>query len=360
MREPTTDDAPMPSFRAPWFTPASKVRIALFALALAALAAHSWWTMFRMPGRSYAGPLAPLDASQLALRERLRGHVVTLATTIGARSTSAPTGLVRAAQYMTTALGEAGYVVTHETFRADGMTCENLIVERPGTTLAREVVVVGAHYDGVLDKPAANDNASGSAALVELARVFATIDTPRTVRFVAFTNEEPHHFQTATMGSLVNARRARARGDDVVAMLSLETIGYYDTRAGSQHYPPPMGMFYPDRGDFLAFVGSTEMGPLVRRAVQVFRANARFPSEGAALSDRTPGVGWSDHWSYWRAGYAAIEVTDSAPYRDPHYHTARDTPDTIDFDRMTRAVSGLVPVIRDLATAPREAFRTSP
>jgi Zn-dependent M28 family amino/carboxypeptidase len=215
------------------------------------------------------------------------------------------------------------------------------------------VVLIGAHYDGVLNKPAANDNASGTAALIELARALKRIETPRTVRFVAFTNEEPHHFQTESMGSLVNARRARARRDDIVAMVSLETVGYYDTRAESQQYPPPLSLFYPDHGDFIAFIGSTEMAPLVRHALATFRIRARFPSEGTALSARTPGVGWSDHWSYWQVGYPAIMVTDTAPYRDPNYHTMRDTVDKIDFDRMTRVVEGMVPVVVDLATVAR-------
>jgi hypothetical protein len=353
MSEP---DEPMPSFRPKLFTRGAAVRVGLFAAALAVASLYGWNKTIRMPGRSYAGALAPLSPEEAALRERLRGHVGALSARIGARSTSAPAGLARAEAYVRAELAGAGYEVTDESFVADGMTCRNFIAERPGTTRRSEVVVIGAHYDGVLDKPAANDNASGTAALIELARALARVATPRTVRFVAFTNEEPHHFQTESMGSLVNARRARARRDDVVAMVSLETVGYYDARPGSQRYPPPLSLFYPDRGDFIAFVGSTEMAPLVRHALATFRAGARFPSEGTALSARTPGVGWSDHWSYWQVGYPAMMVTDSAPYRDPNYHTMRDTIDKLDFDRMTRVVGGLVPVVVDLATAERGAL----
>lgn len=351
------DPERFPNFRPPLFTRGSIIRLGVAFGAVAVGAVYFWATSIRMPGRSYRGPLPPLSAPDVQLRERLRGHVEALATRIGARSTSAPAGLVRAEAYVRAELTAAGYAVTDETFRADGMDCRNLVAERPGRALRGEVVVIGAHYDGVLDKPAANDNASGTAALIELARAFATAELPRTVRFVAFTNEEPHHFQTSTMGSLVNARRARQRGDDVAVMVSLETVGYYDTRPGSQRYPPPLSLFYPDRGDFIAFVGSTEMAPLVRHALGVFRAGARFPSEGTALSARTPGIGWSDHWSYWQAGYPAIMVTDSAPYRDPNYHTPRDTPDKLDYDRMTRVVAALVPVVRDLATVGRAALR---
>jgi hypothetical protein len=349
-------DAGMPNSRPRLFTRAAAMRLGVIAGLISLLSLYGWNNSIRMPGSSYTGPLPALTARDVALRERLRGHVVTLATHIGARSTSVPAGLARAEAYVRGELTRAGYAETDEVFRADGVTCRNFVVERPGTTRPREVVIVGAHYDGVINKPAANDNASGTAALIELARAFTHIDTARTLRFVAFTNEEPHHFQTESMGSLVNARRARQRGDDVVAMLSLETVGYDDTRPGSQQYPPPLSLFYPDRGDFIAFIGSTEMAPLVRRALGTFRASARFPSEGAALSARTPGVGWSDHWSYWQVGYPAIMVTDSAPYRDPNYHTPRDTPDKLDFDRMTRVVAGLVPVVRDLATVDRRAL----
>jgi hypothetical protein len=347
-----TDDD-FPNFRPPLFTRGAKIRLSILALVVALLAGRWWFTSIRMPGRSYSGSLAPLNAEDTALRDRLRAHVVALATTIGARSTSAPAGLARAVTYVNDSLVSAGYSVTHEAFRADSTLCENLIVERPGGALRNEVVVIGAHYDGVLDKPAANDNASGTAAVIELARTFATETLPRTVRFVAFTNEEPHHFQTDTMGSVVNARRARTRGDDVVAMVSLETIGYYDTRPDSQHYPPPLGIIYPDRGDFIAFVGSDVMVGMVRSAIGAFRVRTHFPSEGVALSERIPGVGWSDHWSYWRSGYPAIMVTDSAPYRDPNYHRHSDTPDKLDYDRMTRVVGGLVDVVRHLASAPR-------
>jgi len=349
-------DEPLPSFRPPLLTRGAKIRLSVLALGLASLATWWWATSIRMPGRSYRAPLAPLDVADAARRDRLHAHVVALATSIGARSTSAPAGLARAATYVSDSLASAGYPVTHETFRADGTLCENLVVERPGAALRREVVVIGAHYDGVLDKPAANDNASGTAAVIELARAFANETLPRTVRFVAFTNEEPYHFQTDTMGSVVNARRARARADDIVAMVSLETVGYYDTRPGSQHYPPPLGMIYPDRGDFIAFVGNDAMVGLVRSAIGAFRARTRFPSEGVALPERTPGVGWSDHWSYWQSGYPAIMVTDSAPYRDPNYHRHSDTADKLDYDRMTRVVGGLVDVVRHLASAPRSAL----
>lgn len=343
--------------RRPLFTRGAKIRLSTLAALVVVGSAVAWAVMVRMPGRSFRGALPALGASESALRDRLRGHVVALAGDIGARSTSAPRGLARAERYVTDALSSAGYTVTRETFRADGVECANLIVERRGASLPREIIVIGAHYDGVLDKPAANDNASGTAALIELARAFSSQTTARTLRFVAFTNEEPHHFQTESMGSLVSARRARARRDDVVVMVSLETVGRYDLREGSQQYPPPLSLLYPSRGDFIAFIGRVADRDLVRHTLRVFREYARFPSEGAALPESIPGVGWSDHWAWWQAGYPAVMVTDSAPYRDPNYHKPTDTPDQIDYERMARVVAGLVPVVRDLASAPRASLR---
>ncbi len=281
-----------------------------------------------------------------------------LATDIGGRSTRVPSGLARAAEYVEGQLRGAGYDVQRESFEANGVRCENLVAERRGTTRPRELVVVGAHYDSFRDRPAANDNASGTAALLELARLYAAHPGPRTVRFVAFTNEEPPHFQRDSMGSLVHARRARRRRDDIVAMMSLETIGYFDDTAGSQHYPFPLSLFYPDRGDFIAFVTRVEDRALVHRAIRIFREHATLPSEGAALSSSTTGVDFSDHWSFWQAGYPALMITDSALFRDASYHTPRDTPEHLDYERMARVVRGLVAVIDDLQIVPRAEIAT--
>jgi Zn-dependent M28 family amino/carboxypeptidase len=150
------------------------------------------------------------------------------------------------------------------------------------------------------------------------------------------------------MGSLVYARAAKARGDKVAAMISVETIGCYSDKLGSQRYPKPFNLFYPSAGNFIAFVGNTLSADLVRRIVGRFRSDVRFPSEGAALLGSIEGVGWSDHWSFWQCGYHAVMVTDTAPFRYDWYHTANDTPDKIDYDRTARVVEGLEIVVRDL------------
>jgi hypothetical protein len=185
------------------------------------------------------------------------------------------------------------------------------------------------------------------AAALVLARALGAAHR-RTLRVVLFADEEPPYFQTDHMGSLVYARACRARGDRIAAMISLETLGYYSDERDSQHYPPLVGVMYPDQGNFIGFVANPDSRPLLYRAIGTFRAQAAFPSEGAALSATLPGIGWSDHWAFWQVDYPAIMVTDTAPFRYPHYHTRQDTPDRLDYERLARVVVGLEAVVRQL------------
>jgi Zn-dependent M28 family amino/carboxypeptidase len=219
----------------------------------------------------------------------------------------------------------------------------------PGSAKASEIVVVGAHYDTVDECPGADDNASGVAALLELARLLKDSHPARTIRFVAFVNEEPPWFQTDNMGSLVYAKAVRAKNENVVAAVSLESIGMYSDQPGSQQYPAGFGFFYPKQGNFISFIGNFSSRGLVRQAIKSFRQNAAFPSEGVAAPAAVPGVSWSDHWSFWRQGYPAIMVTDTAPFRNKNYHLPGDQANTLDYDRTARVVDGLSHVIIDLA-----------
>ncbi|GAG08944.1 unnamed protein product, partial [marine sediment metagenome] len=172
--------------------------------------------MIRMPGESHTGTLPPLTAEQRELSQRLREHVVVLADEIGERNMYHLDALERAADYIAEELGALGYEVAVQEFAVGRDTACNLASELPGAAKADEIVVVGAHYDSVAGCPAANDNGSGVAALIELARMLCRDAPERTVRFVAFANEEPPHFQTGTMGSRHYARACRKRGERVV------------------------------------------------------------------------------------------------------------------------------------------------
>jgi hypothetical protein len=333
-----------------FMTSAARNRIALLFVLLVIMLAGSWWTMVRMPLKSFRGQLPELNPAQATLGKALRQHVEKLAGEIGERNVFLPKKLNAAAEYIEAAFTHAGHQVTRESFEAGGEVCHNLSVERRGAISPGEIVLVGAHYDSVRGSPGADDNASGVAALLALAKSPGLQKTARTLRFVAFVNEEPPFFMTEQMGSLVCARRCRERGENIVAMLSLESIGYFSTGERSQKYPFPVGLFYPSRGDFVAFVGRTSDASLVRRCVKTFREHTRFPSEGGALPGALPGIGWSDHWAFWQAGYPALMATDTAPFRSPNYHTTGDTPGKLDYDRFARVVEGLGKVIEELAS----------
>ncbi len=305
--------------------------------------------MIQMPGKSYHGPLPALTEAEISLQRELRAHVEKLAGEIGERNLIWYKNLITAAEYIETSLTKAGYAVHQHGYEVSGKMSYNLEVEIAGTDRPEEIVVIGAHYDSVIGSPGANDNATGVAAVLALAGRFSGQRTSRTLRFVAFVNEEPPFFQTSSMGSRVYAQASRQRGEKVVAMLSLETIGYYAEEDGSQRYPPPMSLFYPSTGNFIAFVGNVKSGPLVREVVGSFRRHAKFPSEGAAFPGFIPGVGWSDHWAFWQEGYPAVMVTDTAPFRYPAYHSHQDTPEKVKYDQMARVVGGLRKVIADLA-----------
>jgi Zn-dependent M28 family amino/carboxypeptidase len=324
-------------------------RLVILFLVLLVLMACGWWSMIRMPLKSFRGPLPPLSPQQTALRDELRRHVEKLGGEIGERNVYQPRRLRAATEYVEDRFTAAGFKVRRQSYTVMGEACHNLEVELPGKNRRGEIVVIGAHYDSVSGSPGANDNGTGVAGVLALARAWAGRAPERTVRFVAFVNEEPPFFQTAQMGSLVYAKSCRERGDKIVAMLNLETMGCFSSEKRSQKYPFPMGLFYPSRGDFIGFVGNTASGGLVRHCLKVFREQASFPSEGGALPGVLPGIGWSDHWSFWQAGYPALMVTDTAPFRYAHYHTAADTPDKVDYDRLARVVDGVDKVITGLA-----------
>jgi Zn-dependent M28 family amino/carboxypeptidase len=305
--------------------------------------------MIRTPSESFKGPLPPLTEAERGLEQELRTYVQQLAGQIGERNLFRYKQLVAAATYIHTTLTSAGYDVRRHTYDVAGQASENLEAEVLGTDKPDDIVLIGAHYDSVQGSPGANDNASGVAAMLALARAFAGTKPVCTLRFLAFTNEEPPFFQSRYMGSRLYAQRSRAQHENISLMLSLETIGFYSDNPGSQHYPFPFNFFYPSTANFIAFVGNMEQAPWVTRLLTAFRRHAQFPSEGGALWEWIPGVAWSDHWSFWKEGYPAVMVTDTAHNRYAHYHTATDTPENVDFARMARVVSGLQRVIGELA-----------
>ncbi len=303
---------------------------------------------FKFPGESYRGEFAPLSQEEQLVEQQLKVDVRKLAVEIGERHVGRPQQLAAAAKWIEEELKAVRFDVERQTYNVDGVECSNLIVEMPGSVAPSEIVLIGAHYDSAPGTRGANDNGSGTAACLALARRRRDFKPDKTLRFVFFVNEEPPHFQKQTMGSLVYARRCKERREDLVAVLSLETLGYYSDADGSQNYPPLLSASYPSTGNFVGFVGNLDSKPLVTDVITSFRKHARFPSEAGSLPGQLKGVGWSDHWAFWEFGYRGVMVTDTAPFRYPHYHRATDAPDKIAYDRLARVTLGLEAVIKDL------------
>jgi len=282
------------------------------------------------------------------LQARLRHHVFILAGEIGERHVWRFPALQAAAHYIRGEWESMGFRVGAQGYEVDGRWCENLEIMLPGAERRSEIILAGAHYDTVQGSPGADDNASGVAALIEIARLLRNICARRSVKLVAFVNEEPPFFYFGEMGSAVYAQAARRRGD-IQVMLSLEMLGCYLAEAGSQAYPPLLARFYPNRGNFIAFVSNLRSFRQLRRAVSAFKASSALQCESLASPAIVPGVSWSDQLSFWRAGYRAVMVTDTAFYRNPHYHSPRDTPDTLDYATMSQVVEGLAGTLRVLA-----------
>ncbi|OQY44072.1 MAG: hypothetical protein B6247_30735 [Candidatus Parabeggiatoa sp. nov. 2] len=326
-----------------------------------------WFYMIRMPNVAFQGEPPPLNPVERELFDNLKSHVAFLASDLRGRNQNDNNSLTPSKNYIIDQFRAYGYQVSLQEYQAFvemyshlgakllaqyknlDETYANIEVELLGKDKPEEIIIVGAHYDSVAGSPGANDNASGVAGVLEIARLLHEQKLSRTVRFVAFVNEEPPFFQTEAMGSFVYAKRSATKAENIVGMIALETIGYFRDEPGSQQYPPPFSFFYPDKGNFIGFVGNLWSRRLLRQAIDIFRKISKIPSEGAAVPAFIPGVSWSDHGSFWKNDYPAIMITDTAPYRYPYYHTAQDTPDQIDYKKMTRVVMGVQKVVEVLA-----------
>jgi Zn-dependent M28 family amino/carboxypeptidase len=271
-----------------------------------------------------------------------------LSEEIGERHVENPGSLEKAADYVEREFISAGLEPSRHVL-ADS-AYYNVITEIRGKADPDHIIIVGAHYDTVWLSPGADDNASGIAALLELSRLLNGHDFKKTIRFVAFTNEEQPFSETENMGSMVYARELRNKDERIIAMFSLEMLGYYSDAGGSQKYPPPLNWFYPDQASFIAFIANIASGVLLLRSLHAFRAHSDFPAQGLVMAESlVPDIRRSDHASFWDLGYPAVMVTDTANYRNIHYHTVGDVIRTLDIGKMTDLVQGLAMMLADLA-----------
>jgi Zn-dependent M28 family amino/carboxypeptidase len=289
-----------------------------------------------MPGKSYSETPPPLTQTQRLRQDDLKKMVQKLSGEIGIRDDRS--GLDQTLRVIAPLLPQ------QQDYQAKGVTYQNRSLEIRGQTKPDEIILIGAHYDTVAVSPGADDNASGVAALISLSKQFEQVKFAKTVRFVAFAQEE-----LGLLGSRAYAERSKQLNENIVAMLSFDMLGYYTDQPGSQAYPVPVGNLYPDRGNYLAFISNLKSRDLLRSTIQSFRKSAALPSEALALPELIKDIGRSDHAAFWKAGYPAILVTDTASFRNPHYHQPSDRSETLDFDRLTRAVDGIATIIEDLA-----------
>lgn len=292
--------------------------------------------------------ISPAYSAAAVDPQRLETHVRMLSETLSPRDAGHPENLDRVAAYIGQAFALAGGRVREQPYQIGRTTYRNVIA-RLGPD-SKDRIVVGAHYDTAGPYPGADDNGSGVAGLIELAGLLAGTDLSVAAELIAYTLEEPPYFGSEHMGSAVHARALKAEGVKLRAMFSLEMIGFFTDRPDSQYFPlPGLSLFYPSTGNFIAVVGRTGQRGLVRRIEQAMSRAGHLPVHSIAAPRLLPGVDLSDHANYWDQGYPAVMITDTAFFRNPHYHTRSDTPETLDYRRMAQVVAGVYEAVRELS-----------
>jgi Zn-dependent M28 family amino/carboxypeptidase len=279
---------------------------------------------------------------------RLEAHVRKLSIELTPRDAEHTENLDRAAAYIKDEFGQTNGFVSEQVYRVNGKYYRNVIAHFGPET--EERIIVGAHYDTAGTLPGADDNASGVAGLIELARLLERQPPPLRVELVAFSLEEPPYFRTTGMGSSVHAVSLVQQNVRVRAMFSLEMLGCFSDAPNSQQFPiSAMSAFYPSTGNYIAVVGRLSDGLLVRRTKAAMRTAAPLPVYSINAPAFVPGVDFSDQLNYWHAGYSAIMITDTAFYRNRNYHTAQDTAEKLDYKRMAMVVEGVYAAVMHLA-----------
>ena len=313
----------------------------LFGMVLLLVVACFWLTQ-PLLSRAQPNPVRTVDPA------RLEAHVRKLSVDFSPRDIGHMENLDLAASYIAGELAQAGASVSEQRYRVEQVTYRNVIARFGPDTPER--IVVGAHYDAAGPIPGADDNASGVAGLIELARLLGAHPPAMRIDLIAFSTEEPPYFRTTGMGSSVHAQSLQKENVRVRAMLSLEMIGYFSDESGSQHLPAGiLSAFYPSTGNFIGIVGRVSDGLLARRVKSAMSSAAPLPVYSITAPSIIPGIDFSDQLNYWQAGYKALMITDTAFYRNRNYHTQHDTPEKLDYKRMAMVVEGVYAAVTDLA-----------
>lgn len=336
------------SVEAQWQSQAERrrriIRFMLLALLVFLLLLVALWFWITQPlwSRATPGAVRTVDPS------RLQAHVRKLSIELAPRDEQHVENLDRVAAYIKDEFSQTTSAVSEQPYRVQGKSYRNVIAQFGPESAER--IVVGAHYDAAGPLPGADDNASGVAGLIELARLLGAQQPPVRVELVAFSTEEPPYFGTTGMGSSVHAESLRKQGIRVKAMFSLEMIGCFSDAPGSQRFPAAiMSALYPSTGNFISVVGRLGDWSLVRQTKSAMRNAAPLPVYSINAPAFIPGVDFSDQRNYWHAGYSAVMITDTAFYRNRNYHTAQDTEEKLDYKRMAMVVEGVYAIVVELA-----------
>jgi Zn-dependent M28 family amino/carboxypeptidase len=322
-------------------------RIALVLALLGLLIAGAVWFAITQPlfDRAAAKPV-PAPAQ---LSEALRRHVQKLSVDFFPRDHTNIKNLDAAAEYIRGELHTAKATVTMQPFRVNGFNYRNVIgvFEGSASTANSPTIVIGAHYDAFEKLPGTDDNASGVAGLIELAKMLSEAPLKHRVELVAYTLEEPPHFRSERMGSHVHATHLAKRSTPIKLMISLECIGYFSDEPNTQDFPVPgLGLIYPTTGNFIAVVGRYADRAHARTVKRAMRNAASLPVHSISAPSFVQGIDFSDQLNYWAQGYSALMVTDTAFFRNKAYHTAEDTADRLDYRRMAEVVLGVHAAVR--------------
>jgi hypothetical protein len=310
----------------------------------------SYWYMVKCEGSWNGVPLERQGDSDLGnIRKELESDIYHMAVRLGPRNAFSYERLQKCAEWIKKRWESQGYAVKSHKFSIQEKDYENLEIEIRGQKTPTEIVVVSAQYDTLPDSPGANNNASGVAVLLQLSNLLKNFSPDRTLRLVNFVNEEDPFFGTEWMGSFKYAENAYQKHENIKIMLSIDSIGIYKDEPGSQKLPFPFSVFYPDRGNFLAFIGDFGSRKYMIQATRGFKKGSSFLIKAGVVPKWAKGAAWSDHSSFWKFGYPGIQITDTGAFRSPYHTTKEDTIEKINLDALSRIVMGMYGSIIELS-----------
>lgn len=315
----------------------------IFVISLICLSLAALWIMLAQPTLR-SSPPSDIQVSA----ENLEKHVRMLSEQFVPRNAAAIANMNRTADYIKAEFEKAGKgTVSEQWYQVGSYRYRNVSLIMGDPTAPR--VVIGAHYDGYGPHPGADDNASGVAGLIELAKLIADHPPKTAIEFVGYPLEEPPYFATSKMGSSKHVGHLRKNGIKCKYMISLEMIGYFTDERGTQHYPIKfLHLFYPEKGNFITVVGNNQNRSLTKNFKIAMKGATELPVVSICGPAAIPGIDFSDHRNYWHAGIPALMITDTAFYRNTAYHTPRDTADRLNYTKMAMVVTGVYEGIQKL------------